>query len=187
MKLGAVVLAAGASRRLGQPKQWVEHAGEALVRRAARLACSVSEDVVVVVPADAAPFHDALKDLSVRVVPNAWAEEGMAASLRIGTASLGRVDGALLLSVDQWKVTEALLGQLRNAFITDSSRAVASAYAGTLGIPAVLPASAFASIQLLKGDHGAKALLAHATTIAFEDGRFDLDDPDDLEALRQKP
>ncbi len=185
MKLGAVVLAAGASRRLGQPKQWVVVEGETLLHRAARLANLVSDHVVVVAPADGGSYSAALQNLAVQVVPNPEAEEGMASSLRLGIAALGDVDGALLLSVDQWKVDEALLKQMIRVFRADPARAVASAYAGTIGIPALLPSAAFSSIQTLKGDRGAKALLAGAATVAFEDGRFDLDDPEDLETLRR--
>jgi molybdenum cofactor cytidylyltransferase len=159
VRLGAVVLAAGASLRLGRPKQLVLHEGESLLRRSTRLALSCADPVVVVLPPDPVPFLGELEGLDVLPKANPNAAEGPAASLRLGLRSLPPVDGALLLAVDQWALTAQDLTRLVADFAADPTRPAAARYAGTLGIPAILPRANFEEALTLRGDRGAKALL----------------------------
>lgn len=179
--IAAVVLAAGASRRLGQPKQLVELAGEALLRRVVRLALEAGfGPVVVVLPGNPAPYLASLEGLAVQVCPNPQAAEGMGASIRAGVAALPvTTEGVLLLTVDQVAVDAALLRRLAEAF-EGGGRAVACAYDGRLGIPAIFPWSAFPGLLTCKGDQGARALLAGAVAVPFPRGGEDLDTPEDL-------
>src|ERR1700679_1330829 len=88
-RLGAVILAAGASRRMGRPKALLEIGGRALVVRAAEAALAAPVwPVVVVLGAEASKIRPVLARLPVLIVENpAWAE-GMASSLRTGLATL---------------------------------------------------------------------------------------------------
>jgi CTP:molybdopterin cytidylyltransferase MocA len=184
VRVAGVVLAAGASRRLGRPKQLVEYTGEPLVRRAARAALEAGCDPVYVVTGAGAPeVEDALAGLGVTALRNERWSEGVASSIRAGVdAAAGATppcDGALLVLVDQPAVDAALLRGLLDAFsASGAGRAVACAYGGGLGVPAVFPRSRFRALAALRGDRGAKPLLAadpDVVAVPFPAGERDVD------------
>ncbi|WP_026853655.1 nucleotidyltransferase family protein [Geothrix fermentans] len=175
----ALVLAAGAGRRMGGPKALLTIAGETLLHRAARAALGAGCRPVLAVTG---AWDPGLEGLAVGTVPNPGAEEGMASSIRVGIAALPAAQSVLLLTVDQLAVDEVLLRRLLALAATDPSRPAACAYAGTVGIPAVLPRRLFPELLALRGDRGAKALLLResAATLPFPEGAADLDTPEDL-------
>ncbi len=180
MPLPAIVLAAGAGRRMGGPKALLEVGGETLLRRAVRVAVEAGcTPVLAVVGA----WDPCLADLEARTVPNPDASDGMASSIRAGVAALPEeAEAALLLAVDQPAVDAALLRQLADLHRREPIRPAACAYAGTLGIPAILPRRLFPELLALRGDRGAKALLFRedAAALPFPEGARDLDRPEDL-------
>jgi protein-S-isoprenylcysteine O-methyltransferase Ste14 len=125
----------------------------------------------------------------VRLVRNdAW-EEGIASSIRAGIAAAegaeSPCDGALLSLVDQPRADAALLRALRARFDeAGAERIAACAYAGAAGVPALFPRARFGDLAALRGDSGARSLLAaHASdvlTVPFAGGELDLDTPGDL-------
>ena len=183
---GAVLLAAGASRRLGHPKQLVELDGEPLIRRAARVLLATAPLDAVVVLAQANPaLLDALAGLAIRPVIAPDASEGLSASLRTGLAAHDpRCEGALVAVTDQPALSAAHVLALRDAWHAAPARSVASAYAGVLGVPALLPRHWFAAISRLRGDADARALLrdraADVTAVAAAALERDIDAPVDL-------
>ena len=110
----AVVLAAGGSRRLGQPKQLLKRDGETLVHRAVRLALETKpQRVLLVVGGHAQAMRDAVADLDVEVVMNAGWEEGLASSVRAAAVALaGNQARCLLLACDQPALQHSHLQQL---------------------------------------------------------------------------
>ncbi len=180
--IAAIVLAAGASRRLGQPKQLVALAGEPLLRRAARMALEAGCDpVIVVLPRDPRPYLEALDGLDVIPCPNPRADAGMGTSIRAGAGALPPgAEAALVLVVDQIAVDSDLLRRLVASWRLEPQRPAACAYEGRLGIPAIFPQGLFPELQTCDGDVGAKGLLGGATGIAFPRGGDDLDTPEDL-------
>jgi len=159
---GVIVLAAGASTRLGSPKQLLMHRGEVLVRRALCSALATQPAAaVIVVGAQADAVYAAVADLGVqRVDADAWSD-GMGASLRAGLAALpDAVDAVLVVLCDQPALDAEHLRQLVAAWNHDRSRAIATAYAGAVGVPALLPRSWFAALREGPGDSGARDLLA---------------------------
>jgi len=179
MRTVAIILAAGASRRLGRPKQLVEVApwGEPLVHRIARVALEVCDRVAVI--EGAVPLIDALAGLPVTIVHNAAWNEGIGSSIRAGIAWASSADAALLLTCDQVDVDAAHLTRLVGPGLLTASR-----YGGTLGIPAVFPRSWFPALFALRGDRGAQPLLSPSRALAVDwpAGERDLDTPADLEA-----
>lgn len=144
----------------------------------------MADEIVVVLPPDPTAFLPELEGLGARAVANAGASEGMASSIRLGLASLGPVDGALILTVDQWAVTESDLARLVEAFRADPARPAAARYGSTLGIPAILPSALFGAVLALRGDRGAKALLGEAQAVDLPEAASDLDRPEDLPLRR---
>jgi molybdenum cofactor cytidylyltransferase len=185
--LWAVVLAAGASRRLGHPKQLLCWRDDTLVAHAVRSAQSACPArVLLVLGAYAARIESALADSrlatgAARIVHNAQWAEGMGVSLRAGIAALpAQCAGALLLTCDQPLVPHSALTALVARWRADPTRAVASAYAGTAGVPAIVPARLFPTLATLSGDRGARAVLraegARLETVPVPEAAFDVDD-----------
>ncbi len=189
--LPAIVLAAGASQRLGQPKQLVRFQKETLVDRAIRLAqqAGASPRIVVLGAQADAIRATALLDGVTVLVNMDWAE-GMASSIRCGMEALVRMEptaqGVLLLACDQPTLTSAHL-QTLIASCCSTGKIAASFYAGRTGIPAAFPASVFPVLQQLMGDAGARTLLRGKTEqvmpVPFSGGEADVDMPEDLAKL----
>lgn len=158
---GALLLAAGASARLGRPKQLLLVDGEPLLVRAARaLLASAPLDLVVVLGHEASRIGAVLDGLPLRCVVATDHAEGMAAALRTGIAALDpRCEGALVALTDQPALGPGHLLALREAWRKAPARAVASRYAGVAGVPAILPRAWFGDLLALRGDTGARALL----------------------------
>ncbi len=179
------MLAAGASRRLGRPKQLVTLAGEPLVRRITRLARSLGPLWLgVVVGARATAVTAALAGTgAVTVRARGW-RGGMSASLGAGVRACPRgAQRILVVSSDQWRITAADLGRLVRAA---QRMPAAACYAGHAGIPAVFPARLRARLLALRGDRGARAVLALGAyaRVPMAAAADDLDTPADLARLR---
>ncbi len=178
------MLAAGGSRRLGRPKQFVRHAGTTLVELACRRALGTRPaGVVVVAGAHASRVRALLASLPVAVVRHRDWRSGLAGSLRAGLARVPRyVPAVLVTTVDQWRVPTSDLRRLVAA-----GAPAAAAYRGTCGVPALLPRRWRAQVQELRGDGGARGLLraAEVRGVPIPAAAFDLDTPADLAALRR--
>jgi molybdenum cofactor cytidylyltransferase len=187
VRLAGLLLAAGASTRMGSPKQLALLDGQPLVARSARVLLeSPCDEVFVAVGASARRVAEALDGLAVRIVEIPGWREGLATSIAGGIAKIEAerppFDGALLLHADQARVESEALGALVAAFESDGSMAAAR-YANTLGVPAVFARRHFAALRSLSGDRGAKELLSSSRDVACVDlpeAAFDIDTPDDL-------
>ena len=182
---GAVVLAAGASTRLGRPKQLVIHRGETLVHRAARLALATRpRDAIIVVGFDADSVFREVDDLPLRRIDCPDWQSGLGASLRAGVDALSAdCAGVLVVLCDQPALDAAHLLALRDAWHSAPDRGVASRYANRLGVPALLPQSWFDALDATS-DRGMRELLAQRAdridAIVNEALVVDVDLPDDL-------
>jgi molybdenum cofactor cytidylyltransferase len=185
MSIAAVVLAAGASTRLGEPKQLVVLGGETLLERAVRVAREAGcLPVVVVLGAEYVKvLGNSMFGDVVTVINDRW-EEGMASSIQLGVRTLGSVakqaEGVLLMTCDQPAVTPKHLSQL-----TLMAEVKASRYAGKNGVPAFFPKKYFDQLMKLQGDAGARELLAEARYEELENGELDVDTAGDLARARE--
>lgn len=182
MKVSALVLAAGASRRLGRPKQLLRWQGECLVRRSARLALAAGFSPVRVVEG-AIALDAELDGLDLERLENPAWEEGLGSSLRRGAEAWSPDErGLLVLACDQPALELDLLWQLRDAFLSAPTQPTCCRYGGTRGLPAILPWRFQEALCGLQGDRGAKALLMgpEARLVDFPGGEADLDTPEDL-------
>lgn len=180
MTTAAVVLAAGASTRLGELKQLVRLGEETLLERAVRVAREAGcSPVVVVLGAEYAQvLGNSLLGDAVPVINDKW-EEGMASSIRLGVRTLGFVakgaEGVVLMTCDMPAVTVSHLRALMA-----SGEVTASRYAGRSGVPAYFSAGYFDRLMALQGEAGARKLLRSAHCVDLEGGELDVDTAADL-------
>ena len=184
MRIAAVVLAAGASSRLGSPKQLALLGGETLLARAIRAAVEAGcEPVVAVLGAEAELVREQCRLRSVRIVVNDGWAEGMASSIRLGVEAVcGQVDAAIVMTCDQPAVSSE---HLRRLAARDGGQITASAYGGRRGVPAYFPAEYFPELMRLRGDQGARELVAAAEAIELPLGELDVDTPERLAAAKR--
>ncbi len=198
--IGAVVLAAGGSSRLGRPKQLVVHEGLPFVARAARAALVAgAAPVVVVLGANEAAVRATLSGLDVLTVVNSDWADGMGTSLAAGVRALlahaPSVRGVLITLVDQPLIDDARLRRLIDAWLNADVRAndrthatiAAATYAGTVGVPALFGRAHFEALCALHGATGAASLLRAAGAclhrVPIPEAAVDVDTADDLDRL----
>jgi molybdenum cofactor cytidylyltransferase len=178
-----IILAAGASTRLGRPKQLLPWQGVTLLQHAIQTALTVTTQPVVVTGANGEHLAAALDPGQVKWVFNPNWQQGIASSIRCGLqALLNRTpepDQVIFMVCDQPFVTPGLLLDLINEQQKSHKPIVASAYAGTLGIPALFNKSFFPQLLDLQGDTGARKIIQqHADEtafVAFQEGAYDID------------
>ena len=200
MRIPCILLAAGASRRLGEPKQLIRFQGETLLERSVRLALEAGCARVVVVLGGHA--EQILAEVGARLAGNSeveiqihpgW-EQGMASSIHAGVRhcqQMGWNRGAMLMVCDQPYLTAAHLRLLLEAHAFHAAeRTIASQYGGVLGVPAIFPQSEMGHLLELAGDQGARRLLktiASPVPIACDAGALDVDEPQDRMRLLAEP
>ena len=185
-------MAAGGSSRYGQCKQLVDINGSNLVRIAIDKLSPIfpHNRINVVIGANSEAMIRNIKDLPVNVVHNKHWQTGLASSLKAGINSLEPGCLAVMITLcDQVLVAEKHLRQLIDLWIGNPSNIIASAYADTLGTPAIFPAEFHLQLLALDGDAGAKSILRNNTdqiiTLPIPEAEFDLDVPADLEKLKK--
>jgi molybdenum cofactor cytidylyltransferase len=193
--VGLLLLAAGSSSRLARPKQLLPYQGQTLLRHAAEVAAaSPCRPLVLVTGA----LHDELlpeiDGLPFHVVRNdSWAD-GMGGSIVAGLAELetaseaAKVDAVIVILCDQPLLTDEVIGQLIVQFQATGQPVVASAYAGTQGVPALFSREIFGQLLELRGAAGARELLqqyAHLPTVNFAGGATDVDTEAQYAALSE--
>jgi|CXWL01.1.fsa_nt_gi molybdenum cofactor cytidylyltransferase len=197
-EVGAVVLAAGGSTRMGGSQKLTALLdGVPLVTRAvdAALAARVRRPVVVVTGHRGAEVRAALAGREVTFVANPAWETGLASSLRAGLAALpAEVEGALVCLGDMPRVQPSTLDALATAFDPASGvTLVAPSHDGRRGNPVLFGRCHFAEMAALAGDTGARALLEHHTaplrTVEVDDPGvgLDVDTPEMLARLEAAP
>lgn len=192
---GIIILAAGESKRLGNPKQLLSFDGNTLLARVAKTACeSMMCPVIAVLGAHAEKIRPTLNIPCLNVVNNENWQEGMASSLRTGLTSMmelyPQVDGIIILVCDQPYLSHDLIKALIEAQRDAGLPAAAAVYNGKLGTPALFHKSLFSALLLLSGDTGARKMLEgmreNVVEVDFEMGDVDIDTQADYERLLNK-
>jgi molybdenum cofactor cytidylyltransferase len=189
--IGAVVLAAGSSTRLGRNKLLLELAGETVVRRAVRAVVRARLDPVVVVLGHEAPrVRGELDDLPCRPVVNADHAQGVSTSLRAGVSALaGEVQALVVVLADMPFVTSAMLEALVERYRTSGAPLVVSSYGDVDAPPILYDRSLFDELLSTPGDRCAKQVVrrhrSEAAVLAWpEDALRDIDVDGDYEHAR---
>jgi CTP:molybdopterin cytidylyltransferase MocA len=194
-RFGGIILAAGASSRMGQLKQLLPIDGQPLVARAAQAALDAGIwPVVVVLGAQAARIRPVLARLTVLPVECAAWNEGMAASIRTGIEALEQfsrdLDGALLALCDQPAFSAESVARLFAAQAKTGRGIAAARYAGRQGAPALFRRAYFPALAALTGEAGARSLLNDSpdlvAAVDLPELAVDLDTPADFGAFQEQ-
>jgi len=191
-RIGAVILAAGLSSRMGMNKLLQEWRGKPLLRWTVEAAlASEARPVIVVTGHDATQTEAALRGLDVMVVRNPGYREGLSSSVKMGLSALpASTDGALILLGDMPEIRSALLDRMIAAFSPADGRSICIAvHEGRRGNPVLWARSLFGEIAEISGDRGARHLLeSHEEQICEVEADAgvlrDIDTPDALARLR---
>ena len=198
--IAAIVLAAGESSRLGQPKQLIQLRGKTLVRRVVDAASEAGcQPVLVVVgstPREEAREHELdlvqgisseLKNTGATIIANPNWKCGIGTSIRAGVQHLieiaSGVEATVLLACDQPFVDRAVIERLIALRHETRQRIVAASYAGTLGVPVLFDRSFLPELLRLDDSAGAKSIiLSNRDQVAefpFPAGKIDIDTAED--------
>ena len=190
---GIVILAAGASTRLGKPKQLLQYRGKTLLAHAINEAVNSNADaIVVILGKDADLFKKEIDDGKVRVAINSSWEEGMASSLRLGLDTLLNdkpyIDAVIFMVCDQPYVLSSILNELITTQQKTTKQIVTCNYGDSIGPPALFHKKYFKDLMKLSGDTGARKIVQEnmndMTTILFPEGEIDIDTEEDYEKLK---
>lgn len=189
---GIIILAAGASTRMGAPKQQLIYQGKTLLQHAIQTALSSGcTPVIVVLGAHAMIISPEVPKELVTMIENKDWEEGMSSSIRTGISALQEkaplATGVILMVCDQPHVSVEHLQQLMQQKLDTGKGIVASYYKNTMGVPVLFDKLFFPGLLALKGQEGAKKLLLQfeqeVAAVPFPLGEVDVDTREDYERL----
>jgi CTP:molybdopterin cytidylyltransferase MocA len=189
-RVAGIVLAAGGSSRLGQPKQLVEFRGRPLVWHAVRVGLEAGlSPLVVVIGAAGEKIRRALEGESVRVIDNPNWETGQSSSVRLGLSQVeAGIEAAVFLLADMPLMEPELVRQIVSTHRATLAPLVAPRAAGRRANPVLFDRVTFPDLHQLMGDHGGRALFDRYEPRWVEwseSPMLDLDTPEDLRRLRK--
>jgi molybdenum cofactor cytidylyltransferase len=190
--IGAVVLAAGKSTRMGANKLVALLDGKPLVRHVVdAILASRARPVVVVTGNAPDAVRAALNGYDITFVHNPSFADGISTSIRTGITAVRYADGALICLGDMPHVRSADLDALIAAYIEAAGACdiVVPVHDGRRGNPVLLGRATFREVAALTGDTGARSIVERHRTRELtvdHDGIFvDIDTPDSLDANRR--
>lgn len=186
-----LILAAGASRRLGRPKQQLLFHNQTLLNRIIGTAMALNAGPVLVVLCE-----EADRQLPENIIPicNPKWTEGMASSIRCGINTLRGdfpfIETVIIMVCDQPYVSTGLLQEMIAHYKESKKPIIACTYADTIGTPVLFHKEIFPELMELRGDKGARVLInkeSHRVGLVnFPQGNIDIDTEEDYERLIKK-
>jgi len=193
--IAAIILAAGESSRLGQPKQLIQFQSKTLVRRVVDAASEAGcQPILVVLGSETETelvqgISSEFKNTGATIIGNPNWKGGIGTSIRTGVQHLIEiapgVEATVLLACDQPFVDRAVIEGLITLHHETRKPIVAARYAGTLGVPALFDRSRLQDLLGLDDSAGAKSIiLSNRDQVAefpFPEGEIDIDTAEDRE------
>jgi molybdenum cofactor cytidylyltransferase len=186
-RVAGVILAAGGSSRLGEPKQLIEWQDHPLIWHAVRAAEGL-DPVTVVIGEQARELRRALKKEPVDIVENEDWEVGQSSSVRIGLEAVSEgTEAVVFLLADMPFVGSELVSALVQRYRQTLAPLVATWAGGRRANPVLFDRETFSDLQALEGDQGGRAIFRRYERefVEWDDTvLLDVDTPEDLERLR---
>lgn len=186
-----IILAAGASSRMNQPKQLLPYHQKSLLSHTIEEAQKSLMPVIVVLGANAQQIKAGIGNMEVEIVVNEDWKSGMSSSIKAGLqkalANFKEMQNCILAVCDQPYISSILFQKLVDEKKESGKEIVASSYADTVGTPCLFDKKYFDELLNLEGDHGAKNILQKyqndVASVDFENGKIDVDTKKDYEEL----
>jgi molybdenum cofactor cytidylyltransferase len=195
--IGAIILAAGMSKRMGQPKLFLSLNHKPIFRYAVEVAATSHLKPIVVVGGEHVhQLETQLKDIpDVEILRNAEYRTGMASSVKLGIEAVtGRTEAVLIFLADQPCVPKLVIETLVDTFATHRSkgiRIVRPEYAGAPGHPILFDAELYHEFQGIQGDEGGRSIIQRYRScvkfVSFEEALWgmDIDTPEDFHSVKK--
>jgi len=187
--IALIILAAGGSRRMGQPKQLLPIGGEPLIKHVVREGLrSKCFPVIAVLGDKYARIIPEIENLPVYIARNRNWSRGISSSIKCGLDTLQvvypKAPAVILAVADQVEVSSGVFNGIVDVFRSSSAQIIASRYQGTKGTPALFTKKYFSDLRSLRGDKGARKLIESKADrivqcVDFDQGEIDLDTPED--------
>ena len=183
-----VILAAGGSSRLGEPKQLIKWRDHPLIWHAVRAAEGLDRVVVVIGEQDG-DLRKVLKKEPVELIENENRDQGQSSSVRAGLESISDgTEAVVFLLADMPFVSSELVSALVQRYRQTMSPLVATWAGGRRANPVLFDRETFPDLLKLKGDQGGRAIFRRYERefVEWDDTvLLDVDTPEDLERLRE--
>ncbi|MCL4459479.1 MAG: molybdenum cofactor cytidylyltransferase [Chloroflexi bacterium] len=192
----AIILAAGASTRLGQLKQLLPLGGETVLGRVVRAAVeSKVNEVIIVLGYRAEEIRTALEAANlmtakVKIVVNSDWTQGQSTSLRAGLTAASGAQVAIFLLSDQPLISAELIDLLLERYRQSGKAIVVPIYKGKRGNPVLFDCSLFGELGQLTGDEGGRRVISrHSAEVEWVEAPskavlIDIDTWSDYEAMQ---
>ncbi|MEL0650165.1 nucleotidyltransferase family protein [Algibacter sp. TI.3.09] len=191
-----VVLAAGASTRMGSPKQLLNWGNSSLLEHTLNTVLELnSSEVVVVLGANFEIIKSEISKYPVTVLNNTSWKVGLGKSIAVAVEYIQKlnykVDGVMIVLADQPLINSRFLGKLCNAFNPNNNQIITTSYKnGKRGVPVIFDKHYFKELILLNDDDGAKTLLkTYATSVKSlkpQSENLDIDSKEDYNYLHKE-
>ena len=193
-RIGIIILAAGASTRLGQPKQLLKFRNKTLIRHAVETALATEcEKIIVVLGENADEIKKQIEDLPIEIADNKNWQSGMSSSIKTGLEKLydEELSAVVFMLCDQPLISSETILHLIETQAKTQKKIVASEYKNDLGVPAGFSHEVFEELLNLQGDTGAKFLIkkyfpSDSAKISAPEAEFDIDTLEDYQNLQSR-
>lgn len=191
IEIGIIILAAGESRRLGEPKQLLEFEGKTLLRRAVEAAIETNFKTVVVLGANFKEIKVEIENSDIEICFNENWQNGMSSSLKTGLQKLiesaPNLSAVIVSLCDQPFVNSKVFIDLAETFEKTNAPIVASEYSQTIGVPALFSRSVFDELLNISSENGAKTIikkyLSQTKKISVPQAEIDIDTHEDYQKI----
>ena len=159
--ISAIILAAGESRRMGEPKQLMPLGKTTILERTVdNFLNSAVHDVIVVVGYRAEEVISLIADRSVAIAVNSAYREGMSTSIVTGLGLISdKTQGVMLALADQPFIDSHTINHLIEAFGAHNKNIAIPVYQGKRGHPVIFAIKYKEELLRLKGDIGGREII----------------------------
>ena len=179
-----LLLAAGASKRMGSPKQLLEWGNETLIEYQIKTLLDTDHPLSVVLGANSEEINSVINSLPIEIYKNEDWEQGMGGSIAFGVRQLleidSTIDGILISLIDQPLLTKVHFKKMLDLYRKGKGQIIVShSKNGWLGAPVIFDKKYFDELLKLEGDEGAKLITSkYKNSVQLIDGDEILKDMD---------